>query len=281
MIGKMPMAGDRESEYWSAMGLSQHLSTGENLWRAHLQWIYHRLLLRWQNPEKSGLILKTDLYDEAVSPYNFLSLCGPCYDRMIGIDISHDIAATASERAAKESERFLDAVVCDVKKLPFRSREFDQILSISTLDHFRNAEDLKSSLRELHRILRPGGEIIVTLDNPINPLIWIRNLLPYRLLKSIGLIPFYMGVTVSKATLGKMLEECGFRLQESTVIVHSPRILGIWAGNLLRLQESGRPKHWFHWLFRKCELLERLPTSQLTGYYAAIKALRNSDPICG
>ena len=61
----------------------------------------------------------------------------------------------------------------------------------------------------------------------------MRNRLPYRLLKRLGVIPYYMGVTLSRAELVRALESIGFKVADSTVIVHSPRVLAIWAGSFL------------------------------------------------
>ena len=45
--------------------------------------------------------------------------------------------------------------------LPFAEEAFDVIVSTSTLDHFAHRRDIVSSLHELHRVLRPGGEVLL------------------------------------------------------------------------------------------------------------------------
>lgn len=50
----------------------------------------------------------------------------------------------------------------------FAAETFDLVVSTSTLDHFTCREDLVTSLEEISRVLRPGGLLILTLDNPLN-----------------------------------------------------------------------------------------------------------------
>lgn len=57
--------------------------------------------------------------------------------------------------------------------------------------------------------------------------------MPYRLLKSFGLIAFYLAVTISKPELIRILQSNGSRVHEGTAIVHSPRILAIWTEHVL------------------------------------------------
>ena len=70
------------------------------------------------------------------------------------------------------------SVAADVRVLPFPAGTFDGVLSTSTLDHFEAIDDLHRALGELRRVLRPAGRLVLTLDNPANPLIRLRNALP-------------------------------------------------------------------------------------------------------
>ena len=76
-----------------------------------------------------------------------------------------------------------------MRHLPFAQGAFDGIVSNSTLDHFQSLDDLLVSLKELFRVLRPGGQMILTLDNLSNPIILLRNWLPLRLLKRLKIVP--------------------------------------------------------------------------------------------
>jgi len=246
----------------------------EELWRAHLQWIYAELFDRWGVNSQDGLTLKTDLYDEAITTHNLMSFLGRRSERVVGTDISLEVARAAKRRMAKEWDSRNRVVVSDIRNLAFRSECCSQILSNSTLDHFPHTRDIVRSLKEIHRILKPGGTLVITLDNPANPLIFLRNRLPYRLLRFFGIIPFYMGRTLSRTELARVLEANGFKVQEHTSIVHSPRIVAIWLGYMIEKTGSNHTKSGFRKLLQLFERLESFPVKDLTGHFVAAKAIK-------
>ncbi|MBW2173253.1 MAG: class I SAM-dependent methyltransferase [Deltaproteobacteria bacterium] len=261
-------------EYWDTIIRKSYGGNNEDFWRGHLQEVYQELIDRWMDKSRGGLVLKTDLYDEAVSEHNLIAICRQKSERVIGTDVSFEVAVAARRRMIKERNGWHDAVCSDVRNLPFKSESFDQIVSNSTLDHFSREESIRTSLKELYRLMKPGGFLLITLDNPSNPVVCLRNLAPYRLLKLSGLIPFYMGVTLSKPQLIRVLESCNFMVRESTAIVHSPRILAIWTGRILDKIGSEWIKAYIKRFLRIFERLEKFPTRYMTGYYVAVKATR-------
>lgn len=78
--------------------------------------------------------------------------------RFVGADISSIGVELARERAPHNAEYH----VTDVKKLPFRDGSFDFIFSQSVLEHIVGWED---ALIELHRVLVPGGRLLIRLEN--------------------------------------------------------------------------------------------------------------------
>ena len=50
--------------------------------------------------------------------------------------------------------------------LPFADESFDNATAFEVLHHFEN---LKPSLSEIHRILRPGGQVFAYEPSAINP----------------------------------------------------------------------------------------------------------------
>ena len=262
------------SDYWDTIIERPGGRDHEDLWRAHLRGIYEGLMDSWVGCSRDGLVLKTDLYDEAVSRHNLAPLCADKSERLVGTDVSFEVTAAAKRRMFRTWNGWQNAVCTDVRRLPFRSNSFDLIISNSTLDHFSRKKSILDGLGEIHRSLRPGGSLFITLDNPSNPVVFLRNAMPYRLLKSSKLIPFYMGVTLSKTQLVHVLKTCGFRVCESMAIVHSPRILAIWTGHLLNRKKNDKIEGYVKRVLRICERLERLPTRYLTGYYVAALATK-------
>jgi len=115
------------------------------------------------------------------------------------------------------------ACVTDIRALAWRPASCDLVYSPSTLDHFLHGRDIPAALSELGVVLRPGGRLLLTLDNPSNPLVRARNAL-WQLVGPVNpLIPFPMGRTLSRAALVNVLERVGFEVLRSGYVVHAPR----------------------------------------------------------
>jgi SAM-dependent methyltransferase len=260
--------------YWNHVVPKSGDNDREDLWRAYLRDVYRTLGTRWREGGRTGRTLKTDLYDEAISAHDLFSLFAGESACMVGTDVSLQTAQTARRRLRQTGKTQGCIAVSDARKQSFRDQVFDEILSNSTLDHFSHRNELLASLEELYRILKPGGILIITLDNPWNPVVRLRNCLPYRFLKRLGIIPYYMGATLSRFELMGALESAGFNVAASTAIIHSPRILAIWAGSIIGRIKREWIKACFVSLLRAIEIIERLPTKDLTGYFVAVKAVK-------
>jgi SAM-dependent methyltransferase len=169
----MSAARAHDSGHWDAVLASWQETRGSSLLRAYSDGVNRRLLERWL-PRDCGRALKTDVFDEAVAE-GLSPFLAACAEALVAIDASPETVAAARRRYPE-----LDARVADVRALPFEAGSFDAVVSTSTLDHFPSRADLETALRELHRVLAPGGVAVVTLDNPWNPLVALRNALPFR-----------------------------------------------------------------------------------------------------
>jgi ubiquinone/menaquinone biosynthesis C-methylase UbiE len=93
-----------------------------------------------------------------------------------GTDISEEMVARARERVPQAAERILRA---EVGRLPFPDGSFDAVVATGVLEY---VPDLGSALRELARVLRPGGVAVVSAPNPRAVYsIWRRGF--YRLMR--------------------------------------------------------------------------------------------------
>ncbi|MDP8921391.1 MAG: class I SAM-dependent methyltransferase [Chloroflexota bacterium] len=81
-----------------------------------------------------------------------------------GIDLAPEALALASRRGLTRLAR------ASVGRLPFRSASFDVVTSFDVLYHL-NVNDDRAALAELHRVLRPGGVLLIRL--PAHD--WIRG----------------------------------------------------------------------------------------------------------
>lgn len=74
---------------------------------------------------------------------------------MAGVDLSPEMLAIARERLPT----CVRLVLADAAALPFRSRSFQIATSTSSLHHW---PDPQAGLREIARVLRPGGTLVLT-----------------------------------------------------------------------------------------------------------------------
>ncbi|RIK35873.1 MAG: hypothetical protein DCC55_28980 [Chloroflexi bacterium] len=109
-----------------------------------------------------------------------------------------------------EMSQFLGEPVYQLQpdRLAFADRQFDCIVSIDVMEHL---QDDAAFLRELRRILRPNGRLIVTVPNG-DP-----SLLANRLKRSVGMVPEVYGHTRA----GYSLAELQASVQRAGLIVTS------------------------------------------------------------
>jgi SAM-dependent methyltransferase len=257
-----------DADYWDRT-YAQSLSSESKLWRRHSDAVTVALLRRWIPDSSAGRTLKTDLFDEALENGMFPALSRRS-SLVVGIDLSLSVAAQAAEH-----HRGLNALTGDVRQLPFSDSSFDVVISNSTLDHFSSGEEMVGSIRELARVLRPGGKLIITLDNPANPLIRLRNSKLGCWLKKIGLAPYYLGYTCGIERLSEHLRRGGLEPAGSTAVMHCPRLLAVPIARLLENRDSKWQRRFLRCLMA-FEFLERFVTRYRTGHFVAAHALKST-----
>jgi SAM-dependent methyltransferase len=214
-------------------------------------------------------LLKTDGFDEACG---FRPVDAP--GGLFLMDVSPRVLAEARRHRSG-----VLAVACDVRRLAVRSQAFDLVFSPSTLDHFDDERDIETALAELGRILRPGGLLLITLDNPANPILRVRAALHRRTGPVGGLIPFPMGRTLSRPRLAAALARAGFALEESGYAVHMPRIVGLWLGEWAARRGALRTAARLRRLFLRIDrLAARLPTRRLSAHFVVARGRRAEGP---
>ena len=217
-----------------------------------------------------GRVLKTDLFDEA-----FGDGLAPWFEAR-GHDVLACDLALATARGAARKTSSVVAAVADVRRLPFAARAFDTVVSDSTLDHFESEAGITQSLRELHRVLRPGGTLLLTMDNPVNPIVWLRNLSPGIWMR-LGIVPYSVGATCSRRRLTRLLEQTGFSIAGSgTHHAPSPRVLMVPSCRWLARGGATEPGRRLRAWLRRGESLGRLPTREFTGHFVAVVARKPS-----
>jgi SAM-dependent methyltransferase len=254
------------AETWAASGYDNPLLA------SHKRGVYARLLESWTSslPRRA---LKTDLFAEAFNSEEFVSLL-PWRDAIIGIDISPAIVSRARLRSGSGPEGKRGWVACDVRALPFGNGCFDLVLSDSTLDHLRSVKEIEGAIAELSRVLRVGGTLVLTMDNPHNltyPPQWVT-----RLWMRLGLAPYFIGATLNRRQMRAALDRAGMKLVDETAILHYPHpdaLVRVTESALCRLSR-GALDGAFRGFYSRLERLEESRLRYLTGRYLAVRATK-------
>lgn len=258
----------KKENTWEGLLEAYQEKGSQRLWRTHSDAVNKALVIRWLSSGQTEILLKTDLFDEAVGDGLSL-LLNSLAKRVFYIDTSLGVHQMAQCRHSN-----LQTIGADVRCLPFSHATFDGIISNSTLDHFETHDEILTSLRELYRVLRPGGQMILTLDNLANPIILLRNRLPFHLLYRMKIVPYYVGLSLSPHRLQHLLKEVGFKVLEVDAIMHCPRVLAVAMAHCLEKYTSAQMQRCFLRFLKAFEGLSRLPTRFLTGHFIAVRAMR-------
>jgi SAM-dependent methyltransferase len=87
--------------------------------------------------------------------------------RIVVSDINEYALDVSRQRVSKFGLRSPWFIACDAHRLPFADASFSAVTVIEALHHFT---DYGQALREIHRILKPGGRLYSTEPNALNPL---------------------------------------------------------------------------------------------------------------
>jgi len=86
------------------------------------------------------------------------------------LDVKEYIGLDIEESGHSHKNEQVD-VYYDGKTIPFDDNNFDSVFSSEVLEHIFNLEQI---LNELHRVIKPGGYMLITL-----PFIWEEHEIPY------------------------------------------------------------------------------------------------------
>lgn len=260
----------QNSRYWNKTADTWTQSSQQKLLRLVSDILNHKLLQSWLPNHRVNLLLKTDMFDESLTP-GLHPLLSKYAAEFIGIDLS-----VVTIQSAQANCDQLQAFTADVRHLPFPSETFDIIVSNSTLDHFNTTEDIILGLKELNRVLKENGQLLITLDNYTNPYIYLRNNLPFKLLNRLRIVPYYVGKSFGPFRFKRVLEALDFVVIEVTSFWHFPRIFLVCVAKVLDKYFSDRAKSKFLKGILAFEFLSKLPTRYITGQFIAVNAKKKS-----
>lgn len=93
---------------------------------------------------------------------------------LYGVDFSGEMIKLA-RRYSQKFEFPVKLFVADIRDLPFADNTFDWAISVATYHHIQGPEEQKKALRELIRVLKPGGEAFLTVWNRCQSRFWFHG----------------------------------------------------------------------------------------------------------
>jgi ubiquinone/menaquinone biosynthesis C-methylase UbiE len=134
---------------------------------------------------------------------------------LYGIDSSGEMLKLA-RRYAEKFNLTVDLTLADARQLPYPDESFNWVISIATYHHVKGEGERLKALKELKRVLKPGGEAFITVWNRWQPRFWFRGreiAEPWRT-KEKTLYRYYH--LFSYRELEKLVKEAGMKILKST-----------------------------------------------------------------
>ncbi len=258
-----------ESRYWDDVADAWAARDRDRSWRCYADALHARWLAAWLPSTPTTYTLKTDAFEEVAGERGLYATLAASTRTVVSMDLSTAMLAHARRRYTE-----LHPLCSSVERLPIRDGVFDVIVSTSTLDHLATLADVGASLAELRRVLRPGGRLMLTLDNRSNPVIWLRSVLPHRWLRRARVVPYETGANCGPARLAELAVAAGLELVSVGSLMHCPRLPFIVLCRALDRLASARVNAGFVRCMLALEALGRLPTRFVTANFVSLVATR-------
>ncbi|TMV09548.1 methyltransferase domain-containing protein [Ruegeria sediminis] len=138
--------------------------------------------------------------------------------QVTGLDPSADMLASARTRCSGRDN--VDLVEGTAEDLPFPPSQFDKAVSLQVFEYFH---DMRPALRELNRVLRPGGRLVIG-DMHWDTLAWHSDH-PERMARMLRLWDGHLAERCVPAVLPDRLRECGFAVDRVEPVVFCDTVL--------------------------------------------------------
>lgn len=159
-------------------------------------------------------VLKLDLWNEAINT-RILDWVRSQGAEVVGLDLSRVVAFRARKNAVKNGHA--PALLrADIRELPFPEGSFDVVYTMGTIEHI---DEYKDALREIHRVLRPGGRAIIGVPHKWD--LFLRPLMVW-VLDAFGKYLYSPEKSFSAGELRRDVEATGLRVVERTGILTLP-----------------------------------------------------------
>ncbi len=172
---------------------------------------------------------------------------------VVGVDISPRILGEARQRVQHEGRaELVRLAAADAVALPFPDARFDLLLASQMIEH---VPDDARALREMRRVLRPGGTLVISTDhrdNRVSQALAAPTLAVRRLLGRAAYRPPFLHRSYGRAEFAGLLRQAGFEVrQQCTYRFSWPSRLGrvrFFTRSLDLLEERLVRRHpWSEW----------------------------------
>jgi arsenite methyltransferase len=169
--------------------------------------------------------------------YETARFVGPA-GRVCAIDVSPDQIAAASERC--RDVPWVECRVADVTALPFADGEFDAAFAVQVLEYVPELDD---ALREIGRVLRPGGRAVILSTN-WSSLVWHSDH-PQRMTRVLDAWTEHAYLSDLPAVVGPRLRRAGLEPHRQTPVPmlntsYQEHAVSFWLARLIRAFVVGR-----------------------------------------
>jgi ubiquinone/menaquinone biosynthesis C-methylase UbiE len=181
-----------------------------------------RNMLDWLEPKEGEKILDIACGGGALSLKIAEKGC-----EVYGVDLAEDTINSAKRLAEREK------ITCTFKvgsaeDLPYQDGYFDKVVCSSSLEHFK--DDIKT-LKEMHRVLKPNGKVVLTTDSFTYP---ISDELKEKHREIAYVVNYYTG-----EKLKEQFEKSWFKLNRSKYLLNS-RITSFFVKIGIKIEWSGK-----------------------------------------
>ena len=132
-----------------------------------------------------------------------------------GVDYSPKMLELAQKYAAK-NQFSVSLAEADARSLPYADGFFDFAISLAVIHHIEDSEGRIQALKEIYRVLKPGGEAFITVWNRWQPRHWFKkksSLRPWKA-KEKTLYRYYYLFTYHELEL--LARQAGFEVLKSS-----------------------------------------------------------------
>jgi tRNA (uracil-5-)-methyltransferase TRM9 len=133
---------------------------------------------------------------------------------LYGVDFSAGMIAQAVRYSRKFGLK-VKLQVADARALPFDDDTFDWAIAVATYHHLQGKDEQVKALKELRRVMKPGGEAFLTVWNRCQPRFWSKGretAVPWKAKGEIVQRYYYL---FTYGEFEGLVKKAGFRLLKS------------------------------------------------------------------